>query len=1282
MKNFFLCLLILLFVNEIYSQNFYIVKNTYYYGVINEKGDLVIPFEYSKITKNNLQFICHKSSKSGLLDTNGNVLLDIKYQTISPRGNIYTITLKDSVIQYFDPRYNSISEKIFVKEDILDSTKFLLYDDKNTIYIYDNNISKVLETKYQEIKRVVINDNDEEKASIFDYMKPADKEGLQQFYYVKENNKYGAVDEKLKIIMPIKFDNLYYDNKFWYATIDGNKGCYLKTGKVIIEAGIYRIYTKIYGTGYYFVKKEKYGVFDAYKQKEIIPTEYDNYFIAGIYYIFRKEGKNIVTNANFKIIFTTTYDLTNTGGDLFVISGGDAPLDFYKGLINTSGNVVVQPKYKNIHLRDNYYLLDKEYTIRPDLIKKYQDLKSEYTSKGLNTGSLDTLLMINAEKAVCDINGKIIFDGNYNDIRYNSKSKTFVIEAYSEYLNGKYYYNYTGVVSRHGELLLDTIYKYSAVKHLEDEVNCYADSSIYVISLDKTGKMIDNVRYKNYIELEIDTLNDVYWRYEQIFDEEKNPYSAWNLYNCYNKRILYTAFDGIDSTVLSSPAITLGWYTKERTKHSIDIKGYIFNNQDKKYSVKRLLEYKTVFAFVDKPKAKILKDEIVFIDTTELSILGYTKCFFTNGNCQIISSTLQDITPKYKYISEFVNNYAVAFVGGEYHINKDDKMSVDLAQTNNNIFLRLGADFTINRFHVLKSKVGIINIQGDTVIPFKYSYLNIANDQKIIAATNLDKKLFGIININDSVLINFEYDDLQFFYYTNGRQNYWYDCKYLLASKKQKYGVITTQNEKLIDFEYSNIVYLPNDYGHFFAVEKDKKWGLLDSTGNTIIPINYDKLEYINTNKNFFKVSITGLLYGYLDPNFMFQIVPQFDDAKDFKDGFARVEIDGKWNFVNTNGKLISENYFDECKDFYHDKAVVKSNRLWGVINTAGEYIIPPQYEMIGNFYGDIAPAKIKRKKKAKYAIINQQNQFLCKPKYKNIADFEGDYSYFQKRKKKGIINKDAEIIYKPKYKDVQIYSEYKIAIVKNNKNQYIILDLIDPKNKFKTKYKDIKEFSEGYAVTCLDGLYGYIDSTGFQVIENKYKDAENFIGGLALIKTDKFYGYINQKNEQVIKPKYKKAKSFSYEIAKVEDYFIDAKENRIDNWYDFEYYNKATNSGYYLNPARKKSFFNVDVIIDFEKIMPCQNFYIYKNSSLYGIVDIYGNELVNKDFLSIQPPAENLILVKTKLIEGVYNHKGEIIAPVEYMTIEPVNTNVIKCDGSSKTNYIYLRKNAFIRDF
>ena len=100
-------------------------------------------------------------------------------------------------------------------------------------------------------------------------------------------------------------------------------------------------------------------------------------------------------------------------------------------------------------------------------------------------------------------------------------------------------------------------------------------------------------------------------------------------------------------------------------------------------------------------------------------------------------------------------------------------------------------------------------------------------------------------------------------------------------------------------------------------------------------------------------------------------------------------------------------------------------------------------------------------------------------------------------------------------------------------------------------KYDKLGSFHEGLALVQRNGLWGYIDAKGDEVIPCIYKGTEygnygfDFSEGMAVIidKNGK-YGYINTKGEIVIKPQFQQAGSFSESVASV---YLDGKLNFID---------------------------------------------------------------------------------------------------------------------------------------
>ena len=64
-----------------------------------------------------------------------------------------------------------------------------------------------------------------------------------------------------------------------------------------------------------------------------------------------------------------------------------------------------------------------------------------------------------------------------------------------------------------------------------------------------------------------------------------------------------------------------------------------------------------------------------------------------------------------------------------------------------------------------------------------------------------------------------------------------------------------------------------------------------------------------------------------------------FEEIYDFHDGYAKVKLDYKYNFIDTNGKLISDTWFDWVDEFYNGYADVKLDGKFFKIDKNGQRI-------------------------------------------------------------------------------------------------------------------------------------------------------------------------------------------------------------------------------------------------------------------------------------------------------------------------------------------------------
>jgi len=101
--------------------------------------------------------------------------------------------------------------------------------------------------------------------------------------------------------------------------------------------------------------------------------------------------------------------------------------------------------------------------------------------------------------------------------------------------------------------------------------------------------------------------------------------------------------------------------------------------------------------------------------------------------------------------------------------------------------------------------------------------------------------------------------------------------------------------------------------------------------------------------------------------------VARFDFAWGFSDGFAVVKLDGKWNLINTEGKLLSNQWFECVGDFNEGFAVVVLDGKYNFINTEGDILFEQWFDDAGSFSEGFAAVKLD----GKWNYINTEGELL-----------------------------------------------------------------------------------------------------------------------------------------------------------------------------------------------------------------------------------------------------------------------------------------------------------------
>lgn len=273
---------------------------------------------------------------------------------------------------------------------------------------------------------------------------------------------------------------------------------------------------------------------------------------------------------------------------------------------------------------------------------------------------------------------------------------------------------------------------------------------------------------------------------------------------------------------------------------------------------------------------------------------------------------------------------------------------------------------------------GYLNAQGQEVSAFKYDMVSVFNEHGygMVELNNA----YGLMDTQGDIIFPTEYQKIRFI-----------DKETIIIKKEGAYGVSKINGESLIPLQYDNI----RPFGNKFIVKENNLEGIIDISGNVIIPSTY---KSIYTDADYQKFSIAILVkQGEVNKKYSFTntegkvLIPFIDKvllsgASDGKKELQAVVVDGKVGMIDLNTILTGDentpltfnvpNEFDGIvsgnTSLQKDGPIgVKKDGKWGFIDATGKTVIPFIYDKASTFKEGIARVK----KNGKHIRINRKGK-------------------------------------------------------------------------------------------------------------------------------------------------------------------------------------------------------------------------------------------------------------------------------------------------------------------
>ena len=347
--------------------------------------------------------------------------------------------------------------------------------------------------------------------------------------------------------------------------------------------------------------------------------------------------------------------------------------------------------------------------------------------------------------------------------------------------------------------------------------------------------------------------------------------------------------------------------------------------------------------------------------------------------------------------------------------------------------------------------------------------------------------------------------------------------------------------------------------GFAVATQNNKKYCYYNELGKQITAYKYDyeATEVYNNNGEGRAVIKLNGKYGFIDINGKEIIPPIYDAVDEFSNGLSVVKLNGKYGIINELGNVVIP--FGKYDDFKYRYTkgfcVCNLNSKYGLLDSLGNEIIP-----VGKYdYIDITDFGLFAvNKNNKYGFVNKYGKEVAPIIYDNYSTFwKANYVLVDLNGKKSIIDKNGKIISTTSKKYIINGFIEEIAKFSFNGKEGVLdkyFNEIIPVG----KYDIISNIYGNRAIVEKDGLKGVIDNTGQEIIplgkydwsferwEENPNSVINFVENLSKVCRNKKYGFIDKNYKESISLIYDKVEDFSEGLSAVK---LNGKYGYIDKY-------------------------------------------------------------------------------------------------------------------------------------
>jgi len=221
-----------------------------------------------------------------------------------------------------------------------------------------------------------------------------------------------------------------------------------------------------------------------------------------------------------------------------------------------------------------------------------------------------------------------------------------------------------------------------------------------------------------------------------------------------------------------------------------------------------------------------------------------------------------------------------------------------------------------------------------------------------------------------------------------------------------------------------------------------------------------------------------------------------FDECLGFCEGFSRVVLNDRYNYIDKSGTIISKQWFDWCSDFHEGFAKVKLNNKYNYVDENGNILSKQWFEFCADFKEGFGVVGLNDR----FNHIDKSGNIISKQWFDWCYSFDNGFAIVLLNKKYNHIGKSGSILSKQWFNGCDNFNEGFATVILNGKYNFIDKN----GNYLSDQWFDwCGDFHEGFAKVLLNSKFNFIDKSGNYLSKQWFDGCRDFKEGFAAVELD-----------------------------------------------------------------------------------------------------------------------------------------------------------------------------------